>query len=103
MTNDEWTEQGSRVTDEGFLDAIRRTIEEESSVIIEHRFYRGGRSPHRFVCDQFAALLEYINSETGPGDALWFWRFDECCLDGNAAASGKIPDKEGRIPRAGAY
>ncbi len=67
------------------------------------RFFRGSRAPHRFVCDDFEELLEYILREGVPGDSFYFWRFVDCCSLDNADIKGKVPDSEGRTPIGGAY
>jgi hypothetical protein len=76
---------------------------EESFVIVEHRFYRGSRAPHVFVVDNFDDLRTYLQSETCPGDSMWFWRYDELCRDDNPITQGKVPDQRGLVPEGGAY
>jgi hypothetical protein len=102
METDEWTSEGKRVTDES-LEQLRGIIADKSPIIVEHRFYRGARAPYRFVCDDIDVLIEYMRKETRAGDALWFWRFDQCCGDENAVLTGKVPDEKGRVPKGGAY
>ena len=84
---DEWTRDGARVTDEGNIARLRQIIEDRAPVIVEHRFYRGSRAPHRFVCDDTAQLVAYLKDETIPGDAWWFWAVDDVCRDDNAVLS----------------
>jgi|SRR5262245_12491413 len=99
----EWTIDEELTIEQTRLGELRRILEHESALIVEHRFFKGGRAPQRFVCDDPDALTEYVRVNTRPGDALYFWRFEECCTDSNTVAKGKIPDAEGRIPIGGAY
>jgi hypothetical protein len=103
MRIDEWTLAGPRITDEEVLSRLQKTIEDASPLIIEHRFYRGARAPHRFVCDDFEDLKRYLRTSTKEGDSLYFWLFEDCCREDNKAGYGKIPDAEGRVPQGGAY
>jgi hypothetical protein len=103
MMSDEWTVDGNRITDDDVLSRLRETIESESALIVEHRVYRGSRSPSRFICNEFESLERYLRENTQPGDSFYIWRFEDCCRDDNVAEAGKVPDSEGRIPRTGAY
>lgn len=104
MTMDDWTNEGAlTTTTPAVLEVIRRAIETESPVVVEHRFYRGGRAPHRFVCDDYAELEDYFRTQAQPGDAFLFWNFEQCCTDGNALTRAKTPDSSGRVPVGGAY
>lgn len=103
MTADEWTVDGKRITDHEVLSRLRQILDEESALIVEHRFYRGARAPHRFVCEDFDALQEYLQKDTRPGDSFHLWRFEDCCRDDNVIGDGKIPDSAGRVPTGGAY
>lgn len=103
MTNDEWTTVGARIDDPEILKKIRDVIANESPVIVEHRFYRGARAPHRFVCDDVDEFDEYRRTKAVQGDSFFFWNFDACCTNANVLAAGKVPDAEGRTPTSGAY
>ena len=97
---DEWTVDGERVTDAQVLLRLKLVIENESDLIVEHRFYRGASAPHRFVCSDFAALKTYLEMKTKPGDHFFFWRFEDCCRDDNFADRGKVPILPVAYPRA---
>lgn len=103
MEKDEWTKGGSIVSSTEHLSRLRNVIENESAVIVEHRFYRGGRAPHRFVSDDFEELEQYIKTQTAAGDSIYFWRFDDCCRDNNVLVAGKVPDEFGQVPKHGTY
>jgi hypothetical protein len=99
---DEWTHEGD-VLDEKSLERLQHVIENESDIVVEHRFYRGARSPHRFVCGDYDELRVYLASHARPGDSFYFWALERCCTVENAELHGKVPDARGLIPRGGAY
>lgn len=103
MSGDEWTTTGVRVTDDDVLKRLQQIIEDESDLIVEHRFYRGASAPHRFICAKYAELERYLKTAVSPGDSFYFWCIEECCRDENVAAKGKVPDVHGRVPSVGAY
>ena len=84
------------------LAALRAALE-ETPLIIEHWFYRGGRAPDRHIFDDADALEEYLRGRARPGDDVWVWRFDSLCRNDNALTHGKIPDVDGTVPAGGAY
>lgn len=84
------------------LSLIRETME-VSSIIVEHWFYRGARSPDRSVFDDYDEFENYLHKEARPGDSILIWRFDALCRDDNALAQGKYPDTDGMVPERGAY
>lgn len=103
MDGEKWVSDGDRITDEHVLARLRRVLDEESPLIVEHRFYRGSRAPCRFVVDDFQQLEKYLREDARPGDAFYMWRFEECCREDNVAETGKLPDKSGRVPVGGPY
>ena len=100
---DEWTTEGSRITDSHVLSRLRAVIDDESALIVEHRFYRGSRAPYRFVCDDADELEDYVRKNAQAGDSFFVWRFDDCCKDNLVVERGKVPDSRGRVPVGGAY
>lgn len=100
---DEWISDGPRITERDVLDRLRRVLEGEGPLIVEHRFYRGARAPHRFVCDSADELESYLAQSARPGDGFLFWSFEARCTTETAVTAGKVPDVEGRTPRGGAY
>ena len=101
VESDDWG-PGPDVLAEEVLVLVARILE-ESPIIVEHRFYRGARSPDRHVFDDIDELRGYLAAHARPGDAVWMWRFDELCRTENSLARGKVPDERGRVPRGGAY
>jgi hypothetical protein len=100
---DGWTADGRKISDPETLDAIRRCLEAEGPIIVEHWFYRGSCAPDRLVFDGYEEFVEYLESRTYAGDAIHVWSFAAACRDDNELASGKCPDEDGRVPRRGAY
>jgi hypothetical protein len=80
---DEWTFDSLRVTDPEVLSRLRKTVEDVSDLVVEHRFYRAARSPFRFICSDIEQLEQYLRSEVSPGDSFFFWKFEDCCVDDN--------------------
>ena len=76
---------------------------ERSVIILEHWFYRRASSPARRFFEEYGDFLHYVNGEARPGDASDVWEFSDVCRDSNRIASGKYPDKQGRVPHKGAY
>jgi hypothetical protein len=70
---------------------------------VEHWFYYGSRSPDRIVFDAYDKFLEYLIANAQPGDALHVWSFAQVCRDDNTLVNGKYPDRQGRVPKGGAY
>jgi len=95
---DGWAIQGRSIVSPERLATIRQMLDEKGPIIVEHRFYRGSRSPKRLVFDDFGQFVEYISSQAYPGDAVWVWDFAELCRDDNRIVNGKYPDGMGRTP-----
>lgn len=88
---------------DAMLPRLRAVVDEVSDLIIEHRHYRGGRAPTRFVCSDFLALERYVAKSARAGDTFVVWQFEHCCSDDNVFDSAKQPDALGRVPSGGAY
>jgi hypothetical protein len=99
---DQWSIEGRKILDPSKLATIRDGLE-RSPVIVEHWFYRLGRSPRRVIFDDFEDFEQYLRDEAGPGDAFHVWEFASLCRDENTLVNGKYPDSEGRVPETGAY
>lgn len=99
----DWSADGRNILSPERLVAVRRVLEEVGPVIVEHWFYYGGRSPDRLVFEDYDELLEYLQANAKPGDALHVWNFGEVCRDDNTLTNGKYPDEQGRVPKGGAY
>jgi hypothetical protein len=101
--SDGWTPNGRQILSDENLNVIRKTLDDEGPIILEHWFYRGSRSPERFVFDEFDRFLEYVQTSSAAGDAFHVWSFGSVCNDQNSIASGKFPDVDGAVPTRGAY
>lgn len=87
------------------IEAIRDAFK-GSSLIVEHRFLSGGRSPDSFVFDDFEDFEDfeqYLHAKAKPGDNFWFWRYADWCRDDNAVARGKYPNADGSVLDGGSY
>lgn len=100
---DQWVPEGSQITSPDNLAKIKRILEEEGPVLLQHWFYRGGSAPHYAVFDDYDELLVYLNQNAYAGDAIDIWSVWQICSLENRAAEGKCPDEQGLIPRGGAY
>jgi hypothetical protein len=83
--------------------AVRELLENESDLIVEHRFFRGSRAPHRFVCQDLEQLEAYLKTEARAGDGFYIWVFERCCTDDHVVERGRVPDADGKTPVGGAY
>lgn len=102
IPGDEWIIDGPNI----LSSELRRLIEQafqDSSLIVEHRFYYGSRAPKVSVFDDIEDLDEYLRANARPGDSIWCWRYNDLCRDDNCVTHGKYPDEIGRAPRGGAY
>ena len=98
---DAWTTSGPKITSPTILGALELLLERRA-LLVERGFYRGSRAPERrFFNDyeDFRAWLETLR----PGDTVYVWDFDENCREDNVVATGKVPDRQGRVTRGGAY
>ena len=101
--SDDWRDHGYNILAPEILAKVERVLEKQGPVILEHWFYRSGRSPDRLIFEDYDKLREYLGSSVAAGDALHIWNFAEVCRDDNSLADGKYPDAQGRTPRRGAY
>ncbi len=100
---DEWTTDGSKITSSDNLAKIRKVLEDEAPVIVEHWFYRGASCPERYVFDDFENFMKYLNGNARAGDVINVWNFGKSCTEANRLAHGKCPDDQDRVPQKGAY
>lgn len=100
---DGWSADGAKITDSEKLEIIRTTLEKKGPVILEHRFYRGGRGPDTLIFDEFDKFMDYLNEHGRAGDHMIVWSFWDVCKDDNILTRGKCPDDAGRVPKGGAY
>jgi hypothetical protein len=99
---DRWSLQGRNILDPEKRAAIRECLE-RSPIIVEHWYYRMGRSPGREIFDDMEDFESYLESQARPGDAFHVWEFAALCRDDNTIANGKFPDTDGCVPERGTY
>lgn len=100
---DDWTIEGSRITDPDKVEAIRSELETKGPVILKHWHYRGACGPSHFVFEDIDDYLTYINTHAQPGDAFDVWGLYSLLSGVGSLAEGKFPDDDGTVPRKGAY
>lgn len=100
---DGWAADGRKITAPEVLEAIRRCLEDEGPIIVEHWFYRGSCAPDRSVFNDAEAFVGYLDAHAFAGDAIHVWSFAAVCRDDSELASGKCPDGDGLVPTRGAY
>ena len=99
---DDWSQDGPKINSPDRLQAIRGVIEKSGPLIVEHRIYRGGRAPDRYIFEAYDDFLKWLDG-TAAGDGVIVWDYDALCLDDNSVTYGKCPDEDGHVPKGGAY
>lgn len=99
---DEWTTDGAMILSEGSIAKIK-SVFSKGPIIVQHWFYRGASCPRVFGFDDFEEFEEHLNENAVPGDAFDIWSFNEVCTQEKVIAEGKLSDKDGCIPKKGAY
>lgn len=102
LPQDEWGFEAPAITSPERLSAIKEALD-QSPIIVEHWFFRGGCAPSRLIFEDYEEFLAYLKTRTAPGDAIHVWRYDLLCRDDNSLAHGKYPDADGMTPKRGAY
>jgi hypothetical protein len=100
---DGWATDGAKITAPENLQTIRRVLEDEGPVVVEHCFYRGSSAPERLVFDDFDDFVEFLENRSAAGDKINVWSFAGVCTQKNRLAYGKCPDDQNRVPKKGAY
>src|SRR5262249_50323790 len=100
---DGWVADGRKITAPEVLEAIRRCVDDEGPIIVEHWFYRGSCAPERAVFNDVEEIVRYLDAHASAGDAIHVWSFAAVCRDDNEMAFGKCPDGDGLVPTRGAY
>lgn len=87
---DDWTIEGSRITDPDKVEAIRSELETKGPVIVKHWHYRGACGPSHFVFEDIDDYLTYMNSHAQPGDAFDVWGLYGLLSGVGSLAEGKF-------------
>ena len=99
---DEWKGNGNSILSKENKRKIESVLE-TGAIIVQHWFYRGGRSPDCICFDNIDKFDKYIKEKTRPGDIIEVWSFQDLCNKENLIAEGKMPDSKGRVPLRGPY
>ncbi|MEO8389222.1 hypothetical protein [Polaromonas sp.] len=83
------------------LNAIREHLDTVGHIAVLHWHYFGSRSPTPLGFGDFEKFLEFLESETEPGDAIDVWPFPH--EEQLRIAEGKVPNESGEVPEGGAY
>lgn len=86
------------IVDDAHLERMTEFIQEKSALILEHRFYRMGRSPEALVFYDASDLVEYIKEKGRPGDRFYYWAFETVCTDAAMEFAAVVPDASGAAP-----
>ena len=96
---DEWTTDGTMILSDESVSKIKAVLT-RGPIVVQHWFYRGASCPRVFGFDDFE---EHLNENAVPGDAFDIWSFNEVCTQEKVITGGKLHDKDGCIPKKGAY
>jgi len=100
---DEWTCDGERITAPEKLAAIKKVLEKDGPILVQHKFLRGARAPHEAVFDDYEEFLSYLSEHARAGDKISVWSLWPFMRDTPALAHGKCPAEDGTILKRGAY
>ena len=98
-----WTSEGSIITSLENISKIKNILETIGSIIVEHWHFYGSRAPDRKIFDDFEDFIEYLEENAVASDAIDVWSMHDLCNEKNRLVEGKCPDKDGLIPKSGAY
>ena len=100
---DEWTADGEKISAPEKLDSVKRTLEKDGPVLMEHKFLRGARAPHVAVFDDYEEFITYLQQQAHAGDKISVWALWPFMRDTSPLALGKCPSEDGSVPRKGPY
>jgi hypothetical protein len=100
---DEWSSAGETITSADKLDAIRRVLEREGPILMEHKFLRGAREPDTRVFSEYGEFVKHLLGHARAGDKISVWSLWPFMRDTPPLAIGKCPDADGAVPKGGAY
>ncbi len=99
---DEWTEDGKKILSEESVKKIGAVLS-RGPIIVKHWFYRGASCPRVFGFDDYEEFEEHLEKNAVPGDAFDIWSFNEVCTQETVVTEGKLHDRDGCVPKKGAY
>lgn len=98
-----WSGKGSIINSDENLAMLKNVIETSGPVIIEHWHFCGACSPDWLVFSDYEELHTYLSQQTKPGDAIDAWDASTICKPNKRITEGKISNKDGLVPKGGAY
>ena len=102
VERDNWTTEGSKITDPAKLEAIKHAFK-KGPIIVEHWFYHGASPPKHLVFEELDEFKLWLDEQTYAGDAIDVWSWAESCPPERRLVEGKCPDEQGLVPKGGAY
>jgi hypothetical protein len=87
---DSFTVSNGKITDPAVMARLRLHLDEDA-LVIEHRFFPGEKTRHRFICADYAELELYLREHGRPGDSFYMWSFLANCRSDNMVEKGKVP------------
>jgi hypothetical protein len=100
---DKWSLDGEKITSSEKLDSIKKALEAEGPILVDHRFLRGGRGPDISVFDDYEKFVTYLTENARSGDLVTVWSLWPFMRDTAPLAQGKCPAEDGAVPKGGAY
>jgi hypothetical protein len=100
---DSWSFDGEKISSSEKLDSIRKALEDEGPILVDHRFLRGSRGPDTLVFDSYERFIAYLTDNARSGDLITVWSLWPFMRDTPPLAQGKCPAEDGTVPKGGAY
>ena len=100
---DNWSLDGEKISSPDKLAAIKKVLEAEGPVVVDHRFLRGARGPDTLVFDDYEEFVGYLAENARSGDLITVWSLWPFMRDTPPLAQGKCPADDGAVPKGGAY
>lgn len=101
---DDWrVDESENLLEEKKIESIRRVLDSEGSIVIEHWIYRGSQAPKRRVFDDLEGFVGYLVESAHAGDIVDVWSLHSLITSSNRLVSGKCPADDGTVPRTGSY
>ena len=85
---------GEKITSPEKLAAIKQVLEKDGPVVLEHKLFRGARSPHVAVFGDYEELMDYLGEHARGGDKIRVWSLWPCMRD--TAQLPRVPEADAR-------
>jgi hypothetical protein len=100
---DQWSVEGEKISSPEKLSAIKKVLETDGPILVDHRFLRGARGPDTLVFDDYEEFISYLTGNARSGDLISVWNLWPLMRDTPPLAQGKCPADDGAVPKGGAY